>query len=130
MVPKGKRGSKTQRHGGRVVLSLDVEPRVRDALRERAALAGVSMAEYVSVALAQPERAFATRSVEMAQPIAQLSYRISRAQQAAAAGDHSTAAAELELARHIAADAMRPLAAPHAEEVCSGDRRHAGGWSG
>ena len=52
MVPKGKRGSKTQRHGGRVVLSLDVEPRVRDAFRERAAAAGVSMAEYLSNALA------------------------------------------------------------------------------
>jgi hypothetical protein len=130
MVPKGKRGSKTQRHGGRVVLSLDVEPRVRDALRERAALAGVSMAEYISVALAQPERAFATTSAEVAQPIAQLSYRISRARQAAAEGDYLAVAAELEFARRIAAEAMRPLAAPHAEEVRSGDRRRADGWSG
>ncbi len=130
MVPKGKRGSKTQRHGGRVVLSLDVEPRVRDALRERAALAGVSMAEYVSVALAQPSRSFATPSVEMAQPLAQLSYRISRAKEAVAVGDHSAVAAELELARRIAAAAMRPLAAPHAEEARSGDQRRAGGWSG
>ncbi len=130
MVPKGKRESKTQRHGGRVVLSLDVEPRVRDALRERAALAGVSMAEYVSVALAQPSRAFATTSAEIAQPLAQLSYRISRAQHAAAAGDHEDAATELESARRIVAEAMRPLVAPHAEEVRSGDRRRAGGWSG
>ncbi len=130
MVPKGKRDSKTQRHGGRVVLSLDVEPRVRDALRERAALAGVSMTEYVSVALAQPKRVFATTSAEMAQPIAQFSYRISRAQQAVAAGDHQAAAAELELARRIAAEAMRPLAAPHAQEARSGDKRRAGGWSG
>ena len=130
MVPKGKRESKTQRHGGRVVLSLDVEPSIRDTLRERAALAGVSMAEYVSVALAQPERAFATMSAQIAQPIAQLSYRISRAQHAAAAGNHEDAATELELARRIAAEAMRPLAAPHAEEVRSGDTRRAGGWSG
>lgn len=130
MVPKGKREPKSQRHGGRVVLSLDVEPHVRDALRERAALAGVSMAEYVSVALAQPERAFATTSVKMAEPLAQLSYRISRAQQAAAAGDHPAMAVELQLARRIAAEAMRPLAAPHAEEVRSGDKRRAGGWSG
>lgn len=130
MVPKGKRESKAQRHGGRVVLSLDVEPHVRDALRERAMLAGVSMAEYVSVALAQPSRSFATASTEIAQPLAQLSYRISRAQQAVAAGDHSAAAAELEFARRIVAEAMRPLATPHAEEVRSGDRRHAGGWSG
>lgn len=130
MVPKGKRESKTQRHGGRVVLSLDVEPRVRDALRERAALAGVSMAEYVSVALAQPNRVFATTSADMAQPIAQLSYRISRAQHAAAAGDHEGTAAELESARRIVAETMRPLVAPHAEEVRSGDRRRAGGWSG
>jgi len=130
MVPKGIRVSSTQRHGGRVVLSLDVKPRVRDALRERAAAAGVSMAEYVSVALAQPDRVFATASVEMAQPLAQLSYRISRAQEAAAAGDHSTVAAELELAQRIAAKAMRPLVAPHADEARSGDRRRAGGWSG
>lgn len=130
MVPKGKLGSKTQRHGGRVVLSLDVEPRARDALRERAALVGVSMAEYVSVALAQPDRVFGTISAEMAQPLAQLSYRIVCAQRAAAAGDHQTVAAELEFARRIAAEAMRPLAAPHAEEVRSGDRRRAGGWGG
>jgi hypothetical protein len=130
MVPKGKRESKTQRHGGRVVLSLDVEPRVREALRERAASAGVSMAEYVSVALARPNRAFATTSAEIAQPLAQLSYRIACAQRAAADGDHQAVAAELEFARRIAAEAMRPLAAPHAEEVRSGDRRRAGGWSG
>ena len=130
MVPKGKRESKTQRHGGRVVLSLDVEPRVRDALRERAALAGVSMTEYVSVALAQPARVFATASAEVAQPLARLSYRVSRAQQAAAAGDHSSVSMELELARLVAAKAMRALAAPHAEEVRLGDRRRAGGWSG
>lgn len=130
MVPKGKRGSITQRHGGRVVLSLDVEPHVREALRERAASTGVSMAEYVSVALARPERVFATTSAEMAQPLAQLSYRISRAQRAVAARDHSTVTAELELARRIAAEAMRPLATPHAEEVRSGDRRRAGGWGG
>ena len=129
MVPKGKCLA-TTRHGGRVVLSLDVEPKVRELLRERAAAAGVSMAEYVSVALAQQDRVFATASVEIAQPLVQLSYRISRAQQAAAAGDPSAVAAELELARRIAAEAMRPLAAPHAEEVRSGDRRRAGGWSG
>jgi len=129
MVPKGKRLA-TTRHGGRVVLSLDVEPKIRELLRERAAAAGVSMAEYVSVALAQPNRAFATASAEIAQSLVQLSYRISRARQAAGADDHLVVAAELELARRIVAEAMRPLAAPHAEEVRSGDRRRAGGWSG
>ncbi|MHB8704843.1 MAG: hypothetical protein ACYC8W_12050 [Candidatus Tyrphobacter sp.] len=112
------------------MLSLDVKPRVRDALRERAAAAGVSMAEYVSVALAQPGRAFATTSAEMVQPLAQISYLVSRAQQAAAAGDHSSVTAQLESARRIAAEAMRPLAALHAEEVRAGDRRRAGGWGG
>lgn len=130
MVPKGKRGSNTQRHGGRVVLSLDVEPKVRETLRELAALAGVSMAEYVSVALAQPNRVFATASAEIAQPLVQLSYLISRVQQAATAGDHSTVVAELEFARRIVAEAMRPLMAPHLEEARSGDGRRAGGWSG
>jgi len=129
MVPKGNR-SKTTRHGGRVVLSLDVDPRVRDALRERAALAGVSMAEYISVALAQPYRAFATASAELAQPLVQISYRICRALHSAAACDHQTVFAELELARRIVAEAMGPLGAPHSEQVRSGDRRRAGGWSG
>ena len=60
MVSKDKRSSKPEgtraRHGGRVVLSLDVEPRVRDALRDRATAAGVSMAEYIANAVARPER--------------------------------------------------------------------------
>ncbi|MDH2909526.1 MAG: hypothetical protein PXZ07_05345 [Candidatus Eremiobacteraeota bacterium] len=112
------------------MLSLDVEPKIRELLRERAAAAGVSMAEYVSVALAQQDRVFATASAEIAQPLVQLSYRISRAQHATTAGDDSAVAAELELARRLVAEAMRPLAAPHAEEVRSGDRRRAGGWSG
>ncbi|MHB8441140.1 MAG: hypothetical protein ACYDBM_03695 [Candidatus Tyrphobacter sp.] len=38
--------------------------------------------------------------------------------------------AQLESARRIAAEAMRPLAALHAEEVRAGDRRRAGGWGG
>jgi hypothetical protein len=129
MVPKGKR-LKTSRHGGRVVLSLDVEPQVRDALRERATAAGVSMAEYVSVAIARTERVFATASVEIAQPLALLSYRVSRARQSVAAGEQKMAAVELDEARRILAEAMRPLALSHAEEVRARDRRRTGGWSG
>jgi len=129
MVPKGKR-AKATRHGGRVVLSLDVEPRVRDALRERAALAGVSMAEYVSVALAHPDRVFATASAEIVQPLVEISYRISRALNAAYSGHHPNVSTELELARRVVAMAMIPFAAPHAEKVRSGDRRRVGGWSG
>lgn len=130
MVPKGKRGSKTQRHGGRVVLSLDVEPRVCDALRERAALAGVSMAEYVSVAIARPERPFATESAEIAQPLTALSYRIARSQAALSAGETDSLARELSDAQRIIAEALRPLNASHVEEVRERDRRRAGGWSG
>lgn len=130
MVPKGKRGPKTQRHGGRVVLSLDVEPRVRDALRECAALAGVSMAEYVSNALARPQRTFATVSAEIAQPLAMLAYRIARAQQAAKIGDLATANGELEDAKRVVAEAMHPLSRSHVDEVRSRDRRRGGGWNG
>lgn len=129
MVPKGKR-SKTTRHGGRVVLSLDVEPEVRDALRERAAAAGVSMAEYVSVAIAQPERSFSTASAEIAQPLTALSYRIARAQAALSAGETDALARELSDAQRDAAEALRPLSASHIEEVRERDRRRVGGWSG
>jgi len=130
MVPKGKRGLKTQRHGGRVVLSLDVEPSVRDALRERAALSGVSMAEYVSNALARPTPTFATTSAEIAQPLAILSYRIARAQRAENDGDLATATGELEDAKRVVAEAMHSLSQSHAEEVRSRDRRRGGGWNG
>lgn len=129
MVPKGKR-SKTTRHGGRVVLSLDVEPEVRDALRERAAAAGVSMAEYVSVAIAQPERSFSTASAEIAQPLTALSYRIARAQAALSAGETDAVARELSDAQRDAAEALRPLSVSHIEEVRERDRRRVGGWSG
>lgn len=121
---------KTKRHGGRVVLSLDVEPRVRDAIRERAALAGVSMAEYISNAVARPVRSFATAAAEIVQPLTMLSYRIARAQEALRTGDAAALSHELEDARRDIAEALRPLAAPHAEEVRRRDRRRTGGWSG
>ena len=130
MVPKGKRWPKTQRHGGRVVLSLDVEPSVRDALRERAALSRVSMAEYVSNGLARPHPTFATTSAEIAQPLTILSYRIARAQQAAKGGDLATATGELEDAKRVVAEAMHSLSQSHAVEVRSRDRRRGGGWNG
>jgi uncharacterized protein (DUF885 family) len=129
MVPKGK-SVKTKRHGGRVVLSLDVEPRVREAIRERAALAGVSMAEYISNAIARPARSFATAAAEIAQPLTMLSYRIARAQEALRTGDAAALSRELDDARRDVAAALRPLTAPHAEEVRRLDRRRTGGWSG
>jgi len=129
MVPKGKRLN-TKRHGGRVVLSLDVEPHVRDALRERAAVAGVSMAEYLSNALARPARSFATASAEIAAPLTMLSYRIVRAREALRAGDAAALSRELDDAQRDVAEALRPLASPHAEEVRQHDRRRTGGWSG
>ena len=131
MVPKGKRIAKhTGRHGGRVVLSLDVERRVRDSIRERAALAGVSMAEYVSNAIARPERSFATASAEIVQPLTALSYRIARAQDALRASNIEAALRELNDAQRDVAGALRPFTAPHAEEVRRRDRRRSGGWGG
>lgn len=135
MVPKGKTVSKKResdgsRHGGRVVLSLDVEPRVRDALRERASFASVSMAEYLGNALAQPERAYATGAVEVAQPLAQVSYRISQALQDLERGDIVAATCELEAARRVVSEALIPLRRRHEEEVRGHDRRRGGGWTG
>ncbi len=130
MVPKGKRGSKTQRHGGRVALSLDVEPHIRAALRERAASSGVSMAEYLSNALAEPERLYGTAAVAMAQPLAIVSYHLSRALAALNEEDADAARCELQIAVRCVADALRPLERSHAAEIRSVDRRRAGGWMG
>jgi hypothetical protein len=129
MVPKGKRVN-TKRHGGRVVLSLDVEPRVRDAIRERAALAGVSMAEYISNAVARPARSFATAAAEIAVPLTMLSYRIARAREALRTGNAAALSRELDDAQRDVAEALRPLVGPHAEEARQHDRRRTGGWSG
>lgn len=129
MVPKGKRFSKsTTRHGGRVVLSLDVEPQVREALRERAAGCGVSMAEYLANALAMPDRLHATASAAQAQVLAHISYEIARARESIATADDAALVSALEAMRIVVADTLRPLASSHAEEVRSLDRRRAGGW--
>ncbi len=130
MVPKGKRGSKTQRHGGRVVLSLDVEPRVRDALRERAAAAGVSMAEYLSNALSQPERLYATTAAEVAQPLTITSYHLRQVLAALEGDDPDRVRSELQVAVGVIAAALKPLERAHADEIRSVDRRRAGGWTG
>lgn len=129
MVPKGKRGAKP-RHGDRVVLSLDVEPHVREALRERAAASGVSMTEYLSNALAEPERLYGTVAAEVAQPLAFVSYHLSGALAALNTGDAETARVALQVVVRHAAEALRPLARSHAEEIRSVDRRRAGGWTG
>ncbi len=126
MGPKGN-SVKTNRHGGRVVLSLDVEPRVRDAIRERAALSGVSMAEYISNAVARPERSFATAAAEIAQPMTMLSYRIARAQEALRNSDATALSRELSDAQRDVAESLLPLAVPHAEEVAQRNRRRVGG---
>ena len=131
MVPKGKRSSTYgSRHGGRVVLSLDVEPHVRDALRERAAASGVSMAEYLANALAEPDRLFATPSASSAQVLAQLSYEIARAREGAVAAENAGLVLALDKMRSVIVDALRPLSQFHREEVHALDRRRAGGWSG
>lgn len=129
MVPKGKRGAKP-RHGDRVVLSLDVEPHVREALRARAAASGVSMAEYLSNALAEPERLYGTAAAEVAQPLAIISYHLSRALAALNTGDADAARSELQISLRHVAEALRPLERSHAEEIRSVDRRRAGGWTG
>ena len=134
MVPKGNRSTsadKSQsRHGGRVVLSLDVEPHVRESLRQRAAGVGVSMAEFVSNALAEPERSYATDAAELAQPLAQISYHLAQLTQALGRGDLAAATADLEAAKRILTTAMMPLRRKHAEQVRANDPRRSGGWTG
>ena len=134
MVPKGKSDRSSDsvhsRHGGRVVLSLDVESRVRDSLRDRAAAAGVSMAEYLSNALAEPERSYATTAVEIVQPLAQVSYRLAQAIEALASGNVASATDDIETAKRIVAEAMIPLRRKHSEEVRANEPRRGGGWAG
>ena len=134
MVPKGRPDKDSyavpSRHGGRVVLSLDVDPRVRDALRDRAASAGVSMAEYLSNALAEPERSYATTAVEIVQPLAQVSYRLAQAIEALESGNVAAAKHDIETAKRIVAEAMIPLRRKHAEEVRANEPRRGGGWAG
>lgn len=129
MVPKGKRGAKP-RHGNRVVLSLDVEAHVRDTFRERAAAAGVSMAEYLTNALAEPERLYATAAAEIAQPLTIISYHLGRALAALEGDDPGSARSEVQAAVRVVATALRPLERSHADEIRSVDRRRIGGWSG
>lgn len=131
MVPKGKRITKqTGRHGGRVVLSLDVEPHVRDTLRERAAASGVSMAEYLTNALAMPDGLHATESAAQAQLLAQISYEVARMRDAVASAHNESLLSALENMHRIIVNALRPLARSHEKEVRSLDRRRAGGWTG
>ena len=134
MVSKDRRSESTRgnraRHGGRVVLSLDVDPSVRDALRDRAAAAGVSMAEYLANALAQPERSYDTAAANTAQPLAQVSYRLAQATQALDRADADAASEEIAAARRIVAESLVALRRRHAEEVRDADQPRRGGWSG
>jgi predicted nicotinamide N-methyase len=134
MVPKGNNDKSPEvssaRHGGRVVLSLDVEPHIRDSLRQRAAAAGVSMAEYLANALAEPERSYITNAVDIAQPLTRISYHLAQVVDALACSDLAAAKANLETAKRIVAEAMMPLRRRHAEEVRANEPRRGGGWAG
>ena len=112
------------------MLSLDVEPRVRDALRERAALAGVSMAEYISNAVARPARSFATAAAEIVQPLAQVSYCLAQAIEALESGNVASAKDDIAAAKRIAAEAMIPLRRNHADQVRAREPRRGGWWAG
>lgn len=133
MVPKGNDGrpdNPSSRHGGRVVLSLDVERHVRDSLRDRAAAAGVSMAEYLSNALAEPDRPYATSAAATAQPLAQISYRLAQVTQALDRGDVRAARADVDATKGIVAEALVALRKAHADEARVNDSRRSGGWTG
>ncbi len=88
------------------------------------------MAEYLANALAEPERSYATAAVEIAQPLAQVSYRLAQVECAVRDGNVDAALGEIRTARRIIADALVPLRRQHAEEVRLSDCRRGGGWTG
>jgi hypothetical protein len=88
------------------------------------------MAEFLSNALAEPQRSYVTDAVEIAQPLAQVSYRLAQVIQALERGDLALAKGEVEAARRIVAEAMIPLRRKHAEEVRANEPRRGGGWTG
>lgn len=118
-----KRVKKTNRHGGRVVLSLDVEPSAREALRQKAAQSGVSMAEYFTNAIAEPEkRTFCTAAAEIGGPLVRVSYLQIQARAALTRGDIPAALSALDAAQRCIADALIPLARRHDVEVRENER--------
>lgn len=126
MGPKGHDENAKQRkrshHGKRVVLSLDLEPHVRDALRERAAAAGVSMTEYVTNAIVKPERVYATSVAQFARPLVAVSYGLARLRHAVNATNDVDLIVRMNEVQRTITDLLRPLARRHDAEVQQNER--------
>ena len=119
--PKGHDENTTPRkrshHGKRVVLSIDLERDARDALRERAAAAGVSLTAYVRNAIALPERVYQTTAADLARPLMDISAALAHLRRILLARGDADALAQLDAARHVLAQAMLPLSRRHDAEV-------------
>lgn len=118
------------RSGGRVMLSVAILPEVRQALHARAAAAGVSIAEYVANAIAEPGRIFATEPAAIAKPLSDLSYRLSQIKHATDRNDSDALHLHLNASIEIVSKALLPLGREHMESVHERDERLAGGWHG
>lgn len=123
----GKRAGRP-RHGGRVTLSLTVPLEVRDALHARARRFGVSLAEYVANALAEPERAYDTPALRKAIPLHTVSLHLALMRRALQRDDFEALGANLADAHRVVAETLRPLRRSHVAEVRATDPRKAGGW--
>jgi len=121
--------TRKRRHGGRVVLSLDVESDVRDALRSRAKHAGVSMAEYVASMLIEGPAPHRQGIARIAQPLAAVSYRLEQMADARRQDDINALDREVGEACAIVADALRSLKSDHDAEVGRFDRER-NEWEG
>ena len=124
--PKGHDESATptkrSHHGTRVVLSIDLERDARDALRERAAAAGVSLTAYVRNAIALPERAYQTSAADLARPLMDISAALAQLRRILVAHGNPEALAALDAARHVLAQALFPLSRQHDAEVRANER--------
>jgi hypothetical protein len=127
---KGGETHKGSRHGGRVSLSVAVPPEVRNALRDRANALGVSLAEYITNAFAQPQRLYDTAALKQAKPLTDIDYRLRQLVAALHRGDISGARSFADEIAQIVQTAVTPLARQHRTEISADDDRIAGGWHG
>ena len=109
--PKRKRSER------RAVLHMEVSREAREAFFRRVRAAGVSGPEYFAHAIARPERTYHTDAVLIAKPLADISYRLSRAVDALRKGDVPAGIAAVVEAQRVVASALSPLRRAHDESV-------------
>jgi len=113
-----------------VVLALDVEPEVRESLRNRARSLGVSLTEYMRALAAGNAAPHHVSLARIAQPLAAVAYRLSLIAEARAHGDHDALDKEIMAARTIVVDSLAVLAKEHASEGRRVERNRPNPWEG